>query len=238
MADYKLIAFDLDGTLTQHKSKLEDYNRKLLAELQKKYRCLIVGAGSCERIYKQMNEFPIEIIGNYGMQQSKIAGGKLVLVKNDSYIADRSFFDSTVARLRVLTGYCKYAGDSVEYHPSGAVTFPLIGTAAKLEDKLNFDPDGAKRRAIYPVVADAFCEYNCFVGGSSSFDIVKKQYDKYSALMEYAKNNGINKKDILFVGDDFDRGGNDEQVKTGGIECVIVKDYRRVRQYLQMKNVI
>lgn len=238
MADYKIIAFDLDGTLTQHKSKLEEFNRELLVELQKKYRCLIVGAGSCERIYKQMDEFPIEIIGNYGMQQSKIADGKLLLVKNDSYVADHNFFDSTIARLRNITGYCKYVGDSVEYHPSGAVTFPLIGTAAKLEDKLSFDPDGSKRRAIYPAVAAAFSEYNCFVGGSSSFDIVKKQYDKYRALMEYAANEGIAKKDILFVGDDFGKGGNDEQVKLGGIECVTVKDYRRVRQYLQMKNVI
>lgn len=238
MTDYKLIAFDLDGTLTQHKSKLEDFNRNLLLELQKKYRCLIVGAGSCERIYKQMDEFPIEIIGNYGMQQSNVIGGKLELIKDDRYTVDRVFFDSTIARLRLLTGYCEYTGDSAEYHPSGAVTFPLIGTAARLKDKLKFDPDGTKRRAIYPIVSEAFKDYNCFVGGSSSFDIVKKQYDKYHALMEYAQTMKINKREILYVGDDFERGGNDEQVKAGGIECVCVKNYRKTKQYLAQINVI
>ena len=45
MADYKIIAFDLDGTLTQHKSKLEEFNRELLVELQKKISLLNSGGG-------------------------------------------------------------------------------------------------------------------------------------------------------------------------------------------------
>ena len=235
---YKLIAFDLDGTLTQHKSKIDLENMNLLNELKKSYRCLMVGAGSCERIYKQMNEFPIEIIGNYGMQQSRVADGKLDLVKNDRYIADRVFFDTAVYELRKLTGYTEYVGDSVEYHESGAVTFPLLGTAAALKDKLAFDPQGVKRRAIYSIVAEKFKDYNCFVGGSSSFDIVKKQYDKYNALMKYAIECGIKKEEILFVGDDFETGGNDEQVILGGIDCVVVKDYRSVGKLLRDKNIL
>ena len=235
---YKLIAFDLDGTLTQHKSKLESANAALLYELKKHYKCLIVGAGSCERIDKQMDEFPIDIIGNYGMQQSIIEKGKLTLIKNDHYVADRNFFDNAVDQLRRQTGYTNYVGDSVEYHLSGAVTFPLLGTAANLEDKLKFDPQGVKRRAIYSVVADKFKDYNCFVGGSSSFDIVKKQYDKYNALIGYAKQNMIDKEDILFVGDDFETGGNDEQVKLGGIDCVVVRNYKTVDKLLREKNVL
>ena len=40
----KLIAFALDGTLTQHKTKLSDENRKVLDALAKKYKLVIVGA--------------------------------------------------------------------------------------------------------------------------------------------------------------------------------------------------
>ena len=43
----KLIAFDLDGTLTQHKSPLGEENRKVLEELSKKYKLLMAGAGMC-----------------------------------------------------------------------------------------------------------------------------------------------------------------------------------------------
>lgn len=55
---YKLIAMDLDGTLTQHKSKLEEKNTELLYKLKQKYHLTILGAGGCKRIYDQLNRFP------------------------------------------------------------------------------------------------------------------------------------------------------------------------------------
>ena len=38
----KLIAFDLDGTLTQHKTKLDDKNRAVLNRLAEKYKLCFV----------------------------------------------------------------------------------------------------------------------------------------------------------------------------------------------------
>ena len=68
---FRLLAFDLDGTLTQHKSPLEDEARRTLDALGKKYKLLMVGAGRCERIFSQMGGYPIDIIGNYGMEFSE-----------------------------------------------------------------------------------------------------------------------------------------------------------------------
>ena len=228
MKQYKVIAFDLDGTLTQHRTPLGEANAALLRALGQKYRCLMVGAGSCERIFRQMNGFPIEIIGNYGMQHSVMENGELRLIKSDRYETDREFFERAAERVRRQTGYTDFRGESVQFHESGAVTFPLLGTDADLRDKLRFDPTGEKRRAIYDFVAAAFADYNCFVGGSSSFDIVRKPYDKYTALTEFAAQAGIRKEEILFTGDDFGKGGNDEAVMRGGIDCVVVNDYRAV----------
>ena len=67
----KLLAFDLDGTLTCHKTPLCEENRKALEALGKKYKLLMVGAGNCRRIFEQMGRFPIDIIGNYGMQYAE-----------------------------------------------------------------------------------------------------------------------------------------------------------------------
>jgi hypothetical protein len=64
----KLLAFDLDGTLTQHKSKLSIEHRDILLALKEKYTLLMVGAGDYARIFNQMENFPIDIIGNYGLQ--------------------------------------------------------------------------------------------------------------------------------------------------------------------------
>ena len=67
MGNIKVVAFDLDGTLTQHKSKLCEPNLSILKALSEKYRLLMVGAGMARRIFEQMDHFPVDIIGNYGM---------------------------------------------------------------------------------------------------------------------------------------------------------------------------
>ena len=72
----KVIAMDLDGTLTQHKTPLSAEHRAVLTELSKKYKLLMVGAGATKRIYDQMGEYPIDILGNYGMEESIIKDGK------------------------------------------------------------------------------------------------------------------------------------------------------------------
>ena len=63
----KVIAMDLDGTLTQHKTPLSQTQRAVLTALSQKYKLLMVGAGQAMRIFRQLEEFPIDIIGNYGM---------------------------------------------------------------------------------------------------------------------------------------------------------------------------
>ena len=45
MSKIKLIAFDLDGTLTQHKEPLTAANRAVLDQLAKRYKLVMAGAG-------------------------------------------------------------------------------------------------------------------------------------------------------------------------------------------------
>ena len=65
---YQLAIFDLDGTLTQHKTPISEDYRELLNSLSKKYKLIMVGAGQVTRIFGQMGGYPIDIIGNYGLQ--------------------------------------------------------------------------------------------------------------------------------------------------------------------------
>lgn len=210
----KLIAFDLDGTLTQHKTKLSEEHRAVLEKLSEKYSLLMVGAGQCMRIFEQMNRFPIDIIGNYGMQRTKYnhKAREQEVVYDIRSECNRELCEERITALRKKHGFTKFAGDNVEYHASGCVTFPLLGTKAEQADKLAFDPDRAKRRSFYDEVIAAFPEYNVFVGGSSSFDMAPKPYNKYYALDKYCREMGINHDEVIFVGDDYGLGGNDESV--------------------------
>ena len=169
----RLIAFDLDGTLTQHKSPLEDAAKRTLDALSERYRLLMVGAGRCERIFAQMGGYPIDIIGNYGMEYAEYDADTKTLrpVFSRTAPCDRETVERRITSLRARFGFTEYAGDNVEFHASGCVTFPILGTKAQLSDKLVFDPDRARRRPLLPIVQAANPEYNVFVGGTSSFDM-------------------------------------------------------------------
>lgn len=227
----KLLAFDLDGTITQHKSPLSASNRELLDLLSKKYRLLIVGAGMCDRIFEQMRDYPIDIIGNYGMQYAKCTpDGSLHIIENIQVPCDRASVEHRITALRKKYGFENYSGESVEYHTSGCVTFPILGTKAKLEDKLAFDPDRKKRRTIYQYVRETFSDYIVFIGGSSSFDLSPAPYNKYYALNKYCAANGISHEQTVYVGDDYGEGGNDESVYRSDFCFVTIDDYRNFSQ--------
>ena len=230
----RLIAFDLDGTLTQHKSPLSYECRTLLDRLREAgYTLLMVGAGQCRRIYDQMGEYPIDIIGNYGMQYATASDGEFRLVQDVTLPCDRETVEERVRLLREKHGFTDYTGASVEYHPSGCLTFAVLGTKAALPEKLAFDPTREKRRAIYDEVVAAFPEYVVFVGGTSSFDMAPKPYDKYRALANYCQEHGFLHEEVLFVGDDYGVGGNDEAVYRSGIDFLEIDDYRTTPSKLE-----
>ncbi len=223
----KLIAFDLDGTLTQHKSPLGEENRKVLEQLSKKYKLLMAGAGMCNRIFNQMGKFPIDVLGNYGMQYAEYnpETGELDIVRNDTMPVDKESIEKRVTAMREKYGYTDFAGDNVEYHASGCVTFPVLGTAAKIEDKLAFDPDRKKRRAIYEDVKATFSDYTVFVGGSSSFDMAPAPFNKAYALAKYCEERGIAHDEVVYVGDDYGPGGNDESVYLSDFNFLTIDNY-------------
>ncbi len=230
----KLLAFDLDGTLTQHKTPLDAKNRAVLERLSKKYRLVMVGAGQCMRIFNQMEGFPLDIIGNYGLQYCKYNSDEknLVTVRDEVLPCDRKSVSERVTMLREKYGFTEFAGESVEFHPSGCVTFAILGTKAKQEDKLAFDPDRAKRRKIYAEVCATFPEYVVFVGGSSSFDMAPKPYNKYYALDLYCREHGYSHDEVIFVGDDYGMGGNDESVYKSDFGFICIDDYRELENTL------
>ncbi len=224
----KVIAMDLDGTLTQHKQHMEPRTRATLEALSKKYKLLMVGAGQVYRIFNQMEHFPVDIVGNYGLQYATYnpETKDLDIQRDLTFPVDREAVEKKVTFLREKHGYTEFAGDNVEYHPSGCLTFPVLGTKAVQADKLAFDPDRSKRRKFYPEVVELFSDYTVFVGGSSSFDMAPAPYNKYYALDKYSKELGLTHDQVAFVGDDYGPGGNDESVYLSDFNFVKIDDYR------------
>ena len=231
----KLVAMDLDGTLTQHKEQLDLEHKETLDALAKKYKLIMVGAGQVYRIFNQMNKYPIDIIGNYGLQYATYnKDTNDVDIKRDLvFDVKKEEIEKNVTFLREKYGFTEFRGENVEYHASGCVTFPILGTKAIQSDKLAFDPDRTKRRAIYDEVCSLFGDYNVFVGGSSSFDMSPKPYNKQYALDIYCKENGLTPENVVYIGDDYGQGGNDECVYKSGVNYLKIDDYRDIKNVVK-----
>ena len=223
----KLVAMDLDATLCQHRSPIPPQNLAALDELKKHFKCIMVGAGNAPRIYRQMGNYPIDIVANYGMQIAEAEDGNFRIVKAVTNEVDRAFFREKTDYLRQKYGYTQYDGEPLEFHASGMVTFGLLGTKPSAERKLAFDADRKKRRAMYPEVRDIFKDYSVYIGGSTSFDFAGKQYNKYDATLAWAKEHGFTLDDIVFIGDDFADGGGDSHVRIKGMDHIVITDYKK-----------
>lgn len=223
----KLIAFDLDGTITQHKTPVSPEHRAVMEQLSKKYQLVMLGAGMCRRIFEQLGRFPIDIYGCYGLQLALYRPEleDIEIVENVCVPCDRESIEKRVTMLREKYGFTEYAGENVEYHASGAVTFPLLGTKAKMEDKLAFDPDRSKRRAILEDVKQVFSDYIVFVGGTSSFDMAPAPYNKAYALNRYCAERGIAHHEVAYIGDDYGPGGNDEPIFQADYHYIKIDSY-------------
>ncbi len=232
-ATKRIICFDLDGTLSNHRVDMPAESRELLDKLRAAgYDLVMVGAGNAPRIYRQMGEYPIDIIANYGKQLAEVKDGRLVIVREEIDEVDRDFFTRETDRMREKYGYTEYYGGSIDWHKSGMVTFALLGTEAPKEKKHVFDPDRSKRRVMYPEMLEIFKDYTVFIGGSTSFDIVGKNYNKYDATIRYAAEKGYAKAQVLFVGDDMGDGGGDSHVRLGGMDYVHITDFTKVAERL------
>ena len=207
----KVIAMDLDGTLTQHKTPLSKEHREILEALSKKYKLLMVGAGQVMRIFNQLEQFPIDIIGNYGMQYGTYnpETQTIDIIKDEIVPCDKAAVTQTINSMREKYGFTVYRGETVEFHP-----------------------DRTKRRKIYDEVVNAFSDYCVFVGGSSSFDMAPKPFNKYYALDLYCKENNLSHDEVVYIGDDYGLGGNDESVYKSDF------NYLTIDNYLDFPNVV
>ena len=225
----KLLCFDVDGTITEKRTGINRENYDLLEVLSKKYKLLIVSSGSCERIYAQLNCFPVEILGNFGMEHSVVDNGVFKVIERTTVSVDKKSFLSRADYVRKTYGYTDYKGESVEFHATGMVTFPLLGTGAEVKDKLAFDPTREKRLKIYGEVKKLFSEFQVYIGGSSSFDFSDAKFNKLTAICHYAEKYGYKKEEILFFGDEFEEGGGDYPVFSSDIDTIKIRNYRDLK---------
>jgi phosphomannomutase len=242
--DIRVVAFDLDDTLSVSKTKIETSMADLLAELLTKVEVCIISGGRIEQFHKQVLEHltldeaqrrRLHLMPTCGTRYYRWIDGAWaqVYAEDFSAAAKQRIIDALIQGAKEL-GYWEAQpwGDIVEDRGS-QITFSALGQSAPPAAKYAWDPDGVKKRQLRAYVADRLPDLEVRGGGSTSIDVTKKGVDKAYGMRELMRRLDLGLDDILFIGDRLDEGGNDYPVKEMGIACVAVEGWQETAVYVE-----
>lgn len=228
---YKMIIFDLDGTIVPSKCKISESMAELLKKLLLKYKVSIITGGDFSRFEKQI--FPFlgadeNLFSNFYMCPT--CSTKMYIFRDKTwqklYSEDLSgeekqkVFDAFNLTME-QTGFKpeKVWGEIVEDRGT-QVTFSALGQEAPLEEKEKWDPDFKKRLIMKEILDRNLDGFFVRLGGMTSIDITREGIDKAYGIKKLKEVTGVNFDEMLFIGDALFPGGNDYPVKEMGINCM------------------
>lgn len=237
----KLIAFDLDGTLTESKQPLSDRTARFLVSLVNDYEIAIITGGTMKQIETQVLErLPDELQSRLHLMSCSGAifesrGG--LVYRNEIPAVQREVIKGIVKATAQSLGFWEDnpVGEVIEDRKA-QITFSALGQKAKLEDKLEWDPRGTKRKKMIEHLNKVLPDYSIRLGGTNSVDISQPGIDKEFALNKLMERLRLDASEILYVGDKFRPGENDYPALVAGVTCLrVVKSQDtidRVTKYL------
>lgn len=243
----KLIAFDLDGTLSPSKSPLPDQMGELLGQLLNNFEVCVISGGRIEQYHIQLlnglkHLEPQQLKKLHLMPTCGTQYYEYDLDKKDwRRVYAELLSDDEKARItKALNkgfddlGYRaeKTYGETIEDRGS-QITYSVLGQdivtelgEEGLRIKHAWDPDDSKKLELRDYIAPLIPDLEVRVGGVTSIDVTKPGIDKAYGMQKIMDILSIDKKDILFMGDRVRPGGNDYPVKEMGVDCIEITDWQ------------
>lgn len=236
---YKLIAFDLDDTLSPAKNKTDKEMAELIKQLLNKYKVAIITWWMFKEIDNQIiseldndtnfnNFFPFPTTGTrmyyYGDNKWNI-----------KYSEDLSSDE-----IKKITKVLNNAIIDLELEPDevwweivenrwSQITYSALWQKCPLEIKKIWDPDFKKRQEIKKYIENDLWEFNIWLGWSTSIDITRKWVDKAYWIQKVFENLWLNKEEVLFMWDAIFEWWNDFPIIKTGIDYFKVNDYNHTK---------
>lgn len=244
MLNYKLVVFDLDGTLTPSKQPIEKETVHLLKKLLKKCHVAVVSGAqftqfnkqfiSYMRLYPQwavkMLLFPANATEFYVSNEWKWRRVYTHALTEDE---KEKIYDELFDALKNFTTPERAYGQIIEDRGS-QVTYSALGQKAHVALKEDWHLTSDYRPQLAATLREKLPEFDVYLGGLTSVDIVRKGQDKSNAIVECMKQLTITESDILYIGDALFEGGNDYVVKQKTqVECFPVKNEDETRQKIK-----
>lgn len=233
----KLIAFDMDGTLTESKEAMTAEMAALVRRLLAKTKVVVISGGGIENFFLQLEALLQSEDKSLFRNLTLLPTGGAQVYRYDATSAQwqQSAALPFPAELKqqVTTVFEQViAADNydipkevfgIQIEDRGTqMSFAPLGVDAPLALKKVWDPDHQKRSRIVRDITPFLPGATIVIGGTTHIDISAGTFDKGTALLQLLKKEQLAKDDIVYVGDALFPGGNDERAQDAGIECIQV----------------
>lgn len=235
----KVIIFDLDGTLTESKTKIDDEMAGLVCQLlAKKFVAVISGASFEQFKWQLLSGLPCENRFNklFLLPES---GAELWCLESDEWQKKYSQIIPEELRKKIISAIAEMAHIPSEKIKNfiddleSEVSYSALGLAAPLEQKKLYDPYENRRRDFVSKIAPQFPELSFHIGGTTTVNITLKDIDKAFGVRQLLEYVHINVSDALFVGDALYSGGNDEAAEAAGEDVLSTKGPEETKEIIR-----
>ena len=240
----RVVAFDLDDTLTESKSKIDQHMADLLGELLARLDVCIITGGTFEQVEAQVLQYLHVPSGRLAhLHIMPTCGTRYYIWGNGAwhrYYAEDLTAGEKSRIVRVLAEGAKRIG-FWEQHPWGEIiedrgsqiTYSALGQRAPADAKHEWDPDGSKKQKLRDYVAERLPDLEVHVGGTTSVDVTRKGIDKSYGIKRLIEQLDVSSDQLLFIGDRLSEGGNDYPVRALGVRWLEVTHWQDTARYVQ-----
>jgi len=238
----KLIVFDLDGTLAESKSSLDNEMSALLHDLLDIVKVSVISGGDWPQFEKQLlSNLPhderlvnLSLLPTCGTKFFQYAGDWKKIYSEDFTADEKVKIVSSLKKALGVAGFKvdKVWGEVIEDRGS-QITFSALGQQAPLDEKNKWDLNFTKRKKIKAILDAYIPEFSVRMGGTTSIDVTKTGIDKAYGIRKLQDILSIPLKEMIFIGDALFVGGNDYPAEEVGVVSIPVRGPNETKRVIQ-----
>lgn len=224
--------FDVDGTLTPSRQKIDEKFRLFFCDFIKQYHCTLLTGSDYPKTLEQLGSQIVEGVDNVYNCNGNIKTSNGYVIYERRWEVPDELLEYLQSTLDVTAWQEKYDVHLEDRGPM--INFSLIGrtcTAEARERYFAWDSISREREKICNYINTTFPEVEAHIGGQISIDIGPKGSSKDQVLKYF-------KKSIYYFGDKVFPGGNDfpiaQRIETERLGRVFrVEDYKETWEILK-----
>ncbi|MDA8633095.1 HAD-IIB family hydrolase [Verrucomicrobiales bacterium] len=239
----KLIVFDLDGTLAESKSPLDEEMAALLCLLLSLIKVAIISGGDWTQFKKQILQTTLSqshhlenlsLLPTCGTKFYQYSSGWKRLYSEDFTPEEKQSIINALEEVSTASGFeaTEVWGKIIEDRGS-KITFSALGQKAPLVERKKWDPDFTKRKAMQASLDQLIPGFSVQLGGTTSIDVTKSGIDKTYGIRKLREILGITIDKMFFVGNSLCPDRNDSPTKKAGVLSIQVRNPHETKQVVE-----